>query len=164
MAENLRFLLDLDNDVHYTESLVTLNSDRYIWYRLRRAGMDRNILFLRDGETGAPVFRVCDDDSRSRLLQFARRWILSNISETKKEYTPQDLNRSMDDLMAHLLKNKDEKITLVPRKTGGVTTVLDLPIHQDTPLRSNRHRISYTGERDALLVELSDVLPPEFYK
>ena len=109
MAENLRFLLDLDNDVHYTESLVTLNSDRYIWYRLRRAGMDRNILFLRDGETGAPVFRVCDDDSRSRLLQFARRWILSNISETKKEYTPQDLNRSMDDLMAHLLKNKDEK-------------------------------------------------------
>lgn len=113
MAENLRFLLDLDNDVHYTESLVTLNSDRYIWYRLRRAGMDRNILFLRDGETGAPVFRVCDDDSRSRLLQFARRWILSNISETKKEYTPQDLNRSMDDLMAHLLKKKDEKITLV---------------------------------------------------
>ena len=53
---------------------------------------------------------------------------------------------------------------LVPRKTGGVTTVLDLPIRQDTPLRSNRHRISYTGERDALLVELSDVLPPEFYK
>ena len=53
---------------------------------------------------------------------------------------------------------------LVPRKNGGVTTVLDLPIRQDTPLRSNRRRISYTGERDALLVELSDVLPPEFYK
>ena len=49
-------------------------------------------------------------------------------------------------------------------KSGGVMTLLDLPINQDTPLRSNRLRISYTGERNALLVELSDVLPTEFYK
>ena len=53
---------------------------------------------------------------------------------------------------------------MLPRKEGGVMTVLDLPINQDTTLRSNRLRISYTGERDALLVELSDVLPPEFYE
>lgn len=46
---------------------------------------------------------------------------------------------------------------------GGVVTELRLPIRQDTVVRSNRLRISYTGERDALLVELSDVLPPEFY-
>ena len=47
---------------------------------------------------------------------------------------------------------------------GGVLTELRLPIRQDTPLRSPRFRLSYTGERDTLLVELSDVLPPEFYK
>ena len=47
---------------------------------------------------------------------------------------------------------------------GGVVTELRLPLRQDTVLRSNRLRISYTGERDPLLVELSDVLPPEFYK
>ena len=47
---------------------------------------------------------------------------------------------------------------------GGVLTELRLPIRQDMPLRSNRLRLSYTGERNALLVELSDVLPPEFYK
>lgn len=46
---------------------------------------------------------------------------------------------------------------------GGVVTELRLPIRQDTVVRSNRLRISYTGERDPLLVELSDVLPPEFY-
>ena len=52
----------------------------------------------------------------------------------------------------------------VPLKPAGIMTVLSLPIKQDAPLRSNRLRISYTGERNALLVELSDVLPPEFYE
>lgn len=47
---------------------------------------------------------------------------------------------------------------------GGVLTELHLPIRQDTNLRSPRLRLSYTGERDNLLVELSDVLPPEFYQ
>ena len=46
----------------------------------------------------------------------------------------------------------------------GLLTELRLPIRQDTPLRSPRLRISYTGEYSPLLVELSDVLPPEFYK
>ena len=47
---------------------------------------------------------------------------------------------------------------------GGVLTELRLPIRQDTPMRSPRLRISYTGEHSPLLVELSDVLPPEFYQ
>ena len=41
---------------------------------------------------------------------------------------------------------------------------LSLPIRQDTLLRSPRLRVSYAGERDPMLVELSDVLPPEFYQ
>ena len=54
---------------------------------------------------------------------------------------------------------------MVPRPEGGVLTELRLPIRQDgTTLCSPRLRLSYTGERDPLLVELSDVLPPEFYK
>lgn len=48
---------------------------------------------------------------------------------------------------------------------GGLLTEMRLPINQNSStLRSNRLRISYTGERDPLLVELSDVLPKEFYK
>lgn len=41
---------------------------------------------------------------------------------------------------------------------------LSLPIRQETNLHSPRLRISYAGERDPMLLELSDVLPPEFYK
>lgn len=47
---------------------------------------------------------------------------------------------------------------------GGVRATVTLPLRQDTSLRSPRLRISYSGERDPMLVELSDVLPPEFYK
>lgn len=49
-------------------------------------------------------------------------------------------------------------------KGEGFRVILTLPINQDTLVRSPRHRVSYSGERDPLLLELSDVLPPEFYK
>lgn len=47
---------------------------------------------------------------------------------------------------------------------GGLLTELRLPIRQESIVRSPRRPISYTGGRDTLLVELSDVLPPEFYQ
>ena len=50
------------------------------------------------------------------------------------------------------------------RKGEGFQVMLSLPIDQDTLVRSSRHRISYSGDRDPMLLELSDVLPPEFYK
>lgn len=49
------------------------------------------------------------------------------------------------------------------QKGEGFRVILSLPIDQDTLVRSPRHRISYSGDRDPMLVELSDVLPPEFY-
>lgn len=56
-------------------------------------------------------------------------------------------------------------VLMTAPKEGGVLTELRLPLVQSTgALRSPRLRISYTGEWNALLVELSDVLPPVFYK
>ena len=51
-----------------------------------------------------------------------------------------------------------------PRE-GGVRVSMTIPIRQNiATLRSPRLQVSYCGERDPLLIELSDVLPPEFYK
>lgn len=48
---------------------------------------------------------------------------------------------------------------------GTVCATLSMPLRQKTAgLRSPRLHISYTGEHDPMLVELSDVLPPEFYR
>ena len=50
-------------------------------------------------------------------------------------------------------------------KDGGVRVSMPIPVRQNSSsLRSPRLQVSYCGERDPLLIELSDVLPPEFYK
>ena len=48
-------------------------------------------------------------------------------------------------------------------KGEGFQVILTLPIDQNTLVRSCRYRVSYSGDRDPMLLELSDVLPPEFY-
>ncbi len=55
---------------------------------------------------------------------------------------------------------------LMDQSGGGIVRVqLSMPIRQSIPgLKSPRYRISYTGERDPMLIELADVLPPEFYR
>ena len=51
-----------------------------------------------------------------------------------------------------------------PRE-GGVRVSMTIPIRQNiASVRSPWLQLSYCGERDPLLVELSDVLPPEYYK
>lgn len=48
---------------------------------------------------------------------------------------------------------------------GGTLVQLSFPQRQDTQnLRSPRRPVSYCGELDAMRIELSDVLPPEFYQ
>ena len=49
-------------------------------------------------------------------------------------------------------------------KGAGFQVILSLPVNQDTLVRSLRYRVSYSGDRDPMLLELSDVLPPEFFK
>lgn len=50
-------------------------------------------------------------------------------------------------------------------KEGGVRVSMTIPIRQNsTAVRSPRLQVSYCGERDPLLIELSDVLPSDFYK
>ncbi len=55
-------------------------------------------------------------------------------------------------------------VLMTARREGGVVTELRLPIRQDLPMRSPRKGVGYTGGRSPILVELSDVLPPELYK
>lgn len=50
-------------------------------------------------------------------------------------------------------------------KEGGVRVSMSLPIRQNADaVRSPRLQMSYCGERDPLLIELSDVLPATFYE
>lgn len=55
-------------------------------------------------------------------------------------------------------------VWLLSPEEGGLQVTLTLPLKQDSTVRCNRLRVSYSGERDPMLIELSDVLPVEFYK
>ena len=49
-------------------------------------------------------------------------------------------------------------------KGKGFRVILSLPINQDSIVHSPRYRVDGYGDRDPMLQELSDVLPPEFFK
>lgn len=112
MAVNVSFLLDLDNDVHYTPSLVPLRSDRYIWYRLRREHLAENILFLHSNDDDRLVFHVCDSNSRDRLMQIARVWG-SQKKSSAHEYTLQELKVAEKEILNLLLRSDREQVALV---------------------------------------------------
>ncbi len=52
----------------------------------------------------------------------------------------------------------------IPRE-GGVRVTMRIPVRQTAPaVRSPRLHLSYSGELDPMLIELSDVLPAKFYE
>lgn len=53
---------------------------------------------------------------------------------------------------------------LIPRLSDGFQVVMSIPVNQDTMVRRYRPQGGYHGGRDPMLLELSDVLPPEFFK
>lgn len=53
---------------------------------------------------------------------------------------------------------------LMPRLKDGFQVVMSIPINQDSLVHSPRLGVGYHGDWDPMLLELSDVLPPEFYK
>lgn len=56
-------------------------------------------------------------------------------------------------------------VHLTPCRESGVRVTLSLPVRQEkTAVRSPLLRIDYAGEWDPLLMELSEVLSPEFYQ
>ena len=112
MPQNLRFILDPDNDDHYTDSLIKLSCVPYIWYRLRRSGMARRILFLQVQPDNQLAFHVCDDESREHLLSKVRRrgsWFDRSVQpDTAGDHTLKALNLDEEDLLHRLLSTDTE--------------------------------------------------------
>lgn len=69
---SLHFILDQDNDVHFTDSILTLDSPHFIWYQLRRSGSFRNILLLRLGTDDHLYIDVYDNESEQFLQHFRK--------------------------------------------------------------------------------------------
>ena len=71
----LHFILDNENDLHYTDSRVPLGPKAYIWYWLRRRGIARNVLLVDvqdDGQLSVEVF----DSGSARLFDTPKKSVL----------------------------------------------------------------------------------------
>lgn len=118
MPQYLRFILDSDNDDHYTDSLIPLQSEPYLWYRLRRDEYARSIVFLRVREDNQLVLHVYDNDSRQHLMQFAKvRFTLHGMEQSvqpdgQKDYSLQSLQMDEDNVL-HKLLDASGKAALV---------------------------------------------------
>lgn len=112
LPQNLRFILDPDNDDHYTDSLLKLSCVPYIWYRLRRGGMARRILFVQVQPDNQLAFHVCDDESREHLLSKVRRrgsWFDRPVQPgATTDHTVKALNLTEEDLLQRLLGSDAE--------------------------------------------------------
>lgn len=119
MSKYLRFILDSDNDNHYTDSLITLQSAPYIWYRLRRDRCAENIVFVqvRDSDDQL-VLHVYDKGSRQHLMQFAKVRITLRGKEqsvqpdSRDDYPLPLLQMSQSDIL-HKLLDANGKAALI---------------------------------------------------
>lgn len=105
----LHFILDTDNDVHYTDTLVTLGPKAYIWYHLRRQNAAQNIVLLDIREDTQLRFDVFDSGSAQFLIPPARSIFPFGRSEqqpqtiTHRDYTLQDVKLTEEELLSKLL-------------------------------------------------------------
>ena len=94
MPQNLKFILDIDNDDHYTDSLIPLRAERYIWYRLRRDHHVGDMIFLHEDVNHQLKLRACDGASAEQLGNLAKKKVkvspgsdvtLESLKPDKKE-------------------------------------------------------------------------------
>ena len=116
----LRFILDSDNDIHFTDSLAPLESAPFIWYLLRQEGRARSIVFVRVREDGQPELHVFDSNSRQFLQQlprslfsFGRREQTSAQTIGCSSYLLPALKLSEEELMYRLLSDEEAQAALV---------------------------------------------------
>lgn len=121
LDSSLHFILDDNENFHCTDSLLTLNTDGYIWHELRRADAAQNILLIGTSEAGIRI-NVFDSASGQFLIPPKRGFFLFARQEVLPErigcrsHTPADADMTESELLGKLLsaaRGADRKTTLV---------------------------------------------------
>lgn len=68
----LHFILDDEDDIHFTDSLIAMEAKPFVWYELRRQDVARSILLFELGPEGELRIDVFDTESKKFLLHLRR--------------------------------------------------------------------------------------------
>lgn len=113
---SLHFILDVENDVHYTDCLLTLDSPHYIWYVLRRNGNFQNILLLRLNDDDRLCIDVFDAESEQLLQRLPKSISIFALKRAVMSDRVPKLRLAEEELLQNLLNVKlknGKKLALV---------------------------------------------------
>lgn len=83
-AHYLHYVLDAGGDPHFTEDLLRLSPQAYLWHRLKKIQLFHNVVFVTMGVEG-PELEVYDSQSEQLLRPVKKGW----FSSAKREEIPQ---------------------------------------------------------------------------
>ncbi len=106
----VHFVLDFYNETHYTDTLLALSPEAYVWYELRKQNID-NALFVSEGGSG---LRLGAYDPESVTVMRAEKKKFWGKSQTETDpvarhvtLTPQELGVDADELLGWLLDRQE---------------------------------------------------------
>lgn len=120
----LHFVLDAENDIHCTDSLVSLTPGAFLWHELNRRDAGQNILLFDIRQSGRICVEVFDSDSRRFLIPPQKSFLSFGKAEeeprviARSSYSITDAKLTEEDLLAKLLsranaRNAERRTALV---------------------------------------------------
>lgn len=110
----LHFVFDYRNELHYTDSLLALEPEAYLWHELRRHGVD--IALFAEEKSGAVTLSAFDSASAEVLrpekkgfFQISKAPSLEAQRAERHTYTLRDMGQEEDTLLDWLLDRPEQK-------------------------------------------------------
>ena len=108
----LHYVLDTRDDCHFTEELLQLSPQAYLWHRLRKYHGFQNVVFVTMGEEG-PALQVYDSGSEQLLRPVKKGWFSSGKKDREDEgriglrqLLPSQLKQQTGSLLLWLLERQ----------------------------------------------------------
>lgn len=108
----IHFVFDFYNETHYTDTLLALTPEAYVWYSLKQEHVD-NAVFV--GESGSDIrLGAYDSDSASVLKTEKKKFWGKSTSDAEQRlqhvtYSPQELGEDLQSLLGWLLERQENQ-------------------------------------------------------
>lgn len=108
----IHFVFDFYNETHYTDTLLALSPEAYVWYELKKQHID-NALFVSDDGSGFRLGAYDSDSAAVLKTEKKKLWGKAQADTEQKvrrvTYTPQELGEDAQSLLGWLLERQESQ-------------------------------------------------------
>lgn len=108
----IHFVFDFYNETHYTDTLLALSPEAYVWYELKRQHID-NALFI--SENGSSYRLGAYDSDSAAVLKTEKKKLFGKPQADPEQklyhitYTPQELGTDAQSMLGWLLERQENQ-------------------------------------------------------